>query len=218
MNQRRNTSAAVSAVSVTNSERGVRVPLWTMRFAGVAGADGVASKNVLVDGDRLEVFGVDAQPVLAEMVKGEPRWDRADEQLVGDSMCEVAFTVEPEMAVGSASAALPDPAIVNPFDLSQETLDGVLPDAADNALTERVAVLLPASVMRFAEVFVDPRLVASFDSAGAAAAQRQHRVAVSFPPLVMVAAPAAGEVFSVASGDFTATHAHERQVTTGNRE
>jgi hypothetical protein len=102
----------------------VGMPVGAMGDSGSLGGDGVAPMDVLLMSDRLQVLGVDATAVAAEMIKFMAHRDGADQCLVSNTMSETARSVLDTHAgvAQTVDVALPDPASVDLVAAIQEVL------------------------------------------------------------------------------------------------
>lgn len=83
----------------------------TRRLGSVLSRRGPTAQDVLGLGDGLEVLGVDAGRLRAEMVDDSAVRDLADEQRVGSAMCRHVRAVQPEGSVAPVvDRGRPDPA------------------------------------------------------------------------------------------------------------
>lgn len=86
-----------------------------------------AASQVLLSRDRLQVIGIDATRVAAQMVDLEPFGDRAAQELPCDSMRSRVFAVTPDVAISGADlVGRPQPARRGLFDVCPEPgIDGM---------------------------------------------------------------------------------------------
>lgn len=92
-----------------------RVAPLAVRLAGIDGRWAVTAQDILGVRDRLQVIGVDASPVTAEMVKRHPFRNWADQKLVHEPMGRERFdrAYRAESAVASTLLATsPEPAAI----------------------------------------------------------------------------------------------------------
>lgn len=91
--------------------RRVLVPLRAVCLFGIKRRRGAASERVFPLGHSLQVLGVDARGIAAEVVDGEASRNRANERRVREAMREPLSTMPLEMTVAFSGAATgPGPA------------------------------------------------------------------------------------------------------------
>lgn len=88
-----------------------RVALRTPQLGGVLRGDANASARVFAGRDGFKVRGIHARPIAAQMVNLQPIGDRADVQLVGESVGAMLHTLDLEVSVAAIQAQLPFPTL-----------------------------------------------------------------------------------------------------------
>ncbi len=98
--------ALTAATAAARMNKQVVTEEWmaanAMRLAGVLGRWIVAAKHIHLMRDRLQMIGIHARGIAAEMIEFKAIRDRADPHFVGESVCfdrAAVVTVENAMAV-----------------------------------------------------------------------------------------------------------------------
>ena len=103
----------------------VRMPLRTMSLSSVMNRDRITTHGVFSLGDRFQVLKVNAMSNPAEVVDGQPLWDRSDEVFIGEAMSFPRAPIPVEMAISVRRLrSHPQPARIREGDSSDKALDG----------------------------------------------------------------------------------------------